>query len=59
MQPARCPVPSEIDRFTKDSFLRTPLPMALGDGPETVNHSNDKDLDNERGQRMSMMWLLR
>ena len=55
MQPARCPVtvPSEIDGSTKDSFPRISRPLALGDGPETVNRSDDEDPDNERGQSTS------
>jgi len=53
MQPAHCPVPSEIGRFTKDGFPRTSMPSVLGDGPETVNRGDDKGPDKERGQRMS------
>jgi hypothetical protein len=61
MQPACFPVPTEIDRFAKNGFPRTSIPLALGDGAlaETVNHGDDKNPDKERDQRMSMMWLLR
>ena len=45
MQPARCPVPLEIDRFTKDGFPRTSMPLVLEDGAlaETVKHGDGKD----------------
>jgi hypothetical protein len=49
MQP---PVPSEIDGFTKDGFPRTSMPLVLGDGPEMVNHGDDRGPDKERGMSM-------
>ena len=56
-QPASYPVPAELDSFIKDGVPvpSTCVSLVLAGGPETVNHIDDKDSDEERDQRPSLI----